>query len=72
MFESLNINTNKISDDKTVYFTDDEGFYSNKTSPISQTNSKRAEFLNKQDKDIWESTLNYEISDYIDWDMKHK
>ena len=41
--------------------TDDEGFCSVKSSPLS---------IKLENNDLWDSILDYSISEYIDWDMR--
>ena len=49
------------------YTTEDEGFCSIKSSPASLKKS----YLSKN-QELWDSILNYELSDYIDWDMRNE
>jgi hypothetical protein len=43
--------------------TDDEGFCSVKSSPVSDR-------LDSKEKELWDTILDFSISDYVDWDMR--
>ena len=54
----------KVSDKKTANYTDDEGFFSVKFSPLSLKDDK--------ENALWDQVLDYSISDYLDWDMRNE
>ncbi len=56
------IRSRKKNNEKGSY-TDDEGFCSVKSSPVSDK-------LHAKEKELWDTILDFSISDYIDWDMR--